>query len=207
MAHLNWFDTLLLGIMFFSMLFGLVKGFLKEIISLITWIAAFLVSVNYSHEFGKILSVYFKEEVLISIVSFLGLFIIVLIIGSLINSLITYSVRGIESSGSDKFLGLIFGLCRGFLVSLLCTFLVSNSVAKQSDWFKQSVLQQQTAPIIDFLQKKVHVIMNDVSIPFPGKEIVPEKTIKAIKSAKEVNDAIDKSMKKVTEQAVLPAKA
>jgi len=155
LIHFNWFDYCLVGIVFLSLIFGLLRGFLREIISLITWIAAFFVAIMFTSELVVYFNQYIKTEFLSSLASFLSLFIVTLIIGALINYIVTSIVRKTGLSIPDRFLGAVFGFIRGFLIALLVIFLLTNTQWQEKKWFQKSQLTCQFQSISSWMQEKV----------------------------------------------------
>ena len=52
-SHFNWFDYFLVVIIFLSLLYGLRRGFLREIISSVSWLAAFFVAIMFASDLQK----------------------------------------------------------------------------------------------------------------------------------------------------------
>ena len=46
--HMNWIDYLLIALIVFSCVAGLMRGLLREVISLLTWVAGVVIAWNYS---------------------------------------------------------------------------------------------------------------------------------------------------------------
>ena len=113
-------DIILLVIVTISMLFGFFRGFISESISLLSWVLAFWLAFNMDT-----LSIYNKLYFIVNIsnetlrlwLSRFFVIVIIMIIGSLINRFLS-KILTWKFSG-DKFLGLIFGFGRGFILSAL----------------------------------------------------------------------------------------
>src|SRR5438046_202814 len=113
MAEFNWVDYTIVIIFFFSILAGLLRGLVREILAIFTWLGAFVISVLFSSKVAALFTgsdagqsvisgtssaVGTNTTESISLVSlglsFICLFLLTLIIGSLISSLLNQAVNG-----------------------------------------------------------------------------------------------------------------
>lgn len=136
-----WTDWVILGIVAISGLLSLKRGFLREALSLITWVAAFVVARLFSYSLSLHLSNYIQDPTLSFMASFAILFGLVLILGSLIQMLVAALVKATGLSATDRFLGIGFGAVRGgLLIVVLVALLGDSQVAQQSWWQKSSLI-------------------------------------------------------------------
>ena len=115
----TWIDWLLIGIIVLSTLISLIRGFTREVFSLITWLVAVVVAVRFTPQVAAWLAQHIGSDELRVIAAFAGLFIATVVIGSLINFGIAQLVSSSGLSGTDRLLGSLFGIARGVLVCLL----------------------------------------------------------------------------------------
>ena len=147
---MNWIDFAILGIILLSTLVSLIRGFVKEAISLSVWIAAFFIAKH----FYPYLAVYltnFQDEIVRNGVAIAILFTVTLILGGLINYLIGQLVHITGLSGTDRALGAVFGLLRGgLIVSAVLFFLDTFTPAASSHWWQDSILIPEFSVIIEW---------------------------------------------------------
>jgi len=130
---------------------GAFSGFVREVISLVIWIAAIAVSFIFYRYIADLLVNFIHSDSVRLVVSFVGLFLVTLVLGMLINYLIGQLVANTGLSGTDRVLGIIFGIARGILVVVLLMMLVSlTPFAKESSW-QESVLVPHFLPLESWL--------------------------------------------------------
>ncbi|NBI13789.1 colicin V synthesis protein [[Haemophilus] felis] len=133
-------DYIIIGIIVFSVLVSLWRGFVREVLSLASWLIAFFVASHFypylATYFTQIESPYLRNGVAIA-----ALFIATLIVGALVNYLFGQLVDKTGLSGTDRVLGACFGLLRGVLiVATLLFFMDTFTNFSQTDWWKESKL-------------------------------------------------------------------
>jgi len=171
MDTLNAVDIAILAVFLGSIIAGLVRGFVKEMISLVTWIAAFIVSISFSSRVaaaftssssvsGFVANTGVNATQPISMlaigVSFVALFIGTLLVGSLLNYFVSSLTNAQGIGFGNRLLGGAFGLARAFLINLIVLFLVQLSPLSQQAAFAESKFVISYQPAIkwvdDFVQ-------------------------------------------------------
>jgi membrane protein required for colicin V production len=152
---MNAVDLIIIAVLVLSVLVGLWRGLISEVLALVTWIAAFWVAWTY----GPAVSAHFDRSVENPIVRMLigyGIcFIAVLILGALARFVLHQLVDGTGLGGTDRLLGMIFGFARGVLLVTLMVFLVNlTSFAHESMW-QQSTLLPQFKGMASWLEQEL----------------------------------------------------
>lgn len=145
-----WIDLVILAIIAFSALVSLVRGFTREAISLLIWIAAFLVAKTFYLD----LAVYFdnfEDPMVRNAVAVAALFIATLIVGAVVNYVVGQLVDKTGLTGTDRVIGLVFGGARGVLIVAAILFFVDSFTTLSSAvWWQESTLIPHFGVIIQW---------------------------------------------------------
>jgi membrane protein required for colicin V production len=145
-----WIDYAILAVVGISTLISLVRGFVKEAVSLVIWISAFFIASKFYMNLASLLTS-ISDQTLRNAAAIAILFITTLIIGALVNYLIGQLVSKTGLSGTDRVLGLVFGALRGVLVtSAILFFMDAFTPASSSDWWIKSQLVPEFTLIVEW---------------------------------------------------------
>lgn len=138
---LNWADWVILSIIVVSCLFGLMRGLIKEALSVANWVVALLIAVTFRDQLASLLVGQIETHSLRQLVAFGTLFVATLLVGALVNYLIGELVKITGLSSTDRILGMVFGLMRGFLVVMAILLLIPPLISIDQDrWWSESLL-------------------------------------------------------------------
>ena len=136
----TWVDWAIIAIIVVSALISLTRGFVKEALSLVTWVLAGLVAWLFGGALAELLAPYIDTPSLRVIAACSILFILTLLLGGLINYLIGQLVKATGLSGTDRFLGMVFGAARGGLLVVVIVGLLSLAPVEADTWWRESVM-------------------------------------------------------------------
>jgi len=144
---MTWADYTILGIILASAILGLVRGFLREVASLLVWMVGFWIAVRYAPAVGDAFKfVKTPEDRLI--IGYVVILVLVLIVGTVVGMLIK---RLVDSSGAvagDRSLGTLFGAVRGMVIITVLILLGSTVLVPQPRWWRESKLIPYAAPLM-----------------------------------------------------------
>ncbi len=133
-------DYAILLVLLVSTVISFVRGFVKEAMSLAGWVLAFWVGIGFAAPVAD----YFRGSIgdpnLRLITAFAALFVATLIVASVANFFLSRLVQATGLTGTDRFLGLVFGLLRGVLLVAVLVFVGSLTPLAQEAWWKESFL-------------------------------------------------------------------
>lgn len=115
---LNWADWVIVAIVGVSCVFSLMRGFVKEALSLLSWIAATFVAIAFHQRLAAIFSHWIETPSIRTVLAFIALFVLTLLIGAIVGWLIQQFVAGAGLGWVDRLLGMAFGAARGLLIVL-----------------------------------------------------------------------------------------
>jgi len=147
---MNWVDIAILVIIGVSVLISLVRGFVREAMSLVVWIAAFFVASVFYPKLA-VLFTGLSDPLIRNAAAIALLFVATLILGGLLTYIIGQLVDKTGLSGFDRLLGMIFGALRGVLVVAALLFaLDSFTNLSHTDWWKASKLIPQFGVVVQW---------------------------------------------------------
>jgi membrane protein required for colicin V production len=158
---MNGTDWIILAILAVSVLVGLWRGLVAELLSLVIWIAAFWVAAT----FGPAVAAQLAHVISLPIAR-IGLgyalcFIAVLIVGALARFAMRQLISGTGLSGIDRLFGMLFGFVRGALLVTLLVFLVGLTLFTREAWWQQSVLLPQFQGLAAWLGQNIPASVRD----------------------------------------------
>lgn len=140
-------DVIVLAVMLLSGLLAMIRGFMREILSIAAWATA---AVATLYAFPRLLPAaksYFQNDTIAAIAVIAGVFIGTLVVATIITSRISDMVLDSRIGALDRTLGFLFGLGRGLLIVVVAFLFFAWLVPdkQQPDWVRTakslSVLQ------------------------------------------------------------------
>lgn len=138
---MNWIDYAILGIIVLSAVISIARGFVREALSLMSWIAAFFISSRFYYCFTDYLT-YFSSGLIRNAVAIAILFVVTLIVCTIVSYVVGLVITKTGLTGIDRLLGVCFGLLRGILVVAAILFFVYTftPLSKSEIWHNSQLI-------------------------------------------------------------------
>ena len=134
------FDYLVLFVLISSVIISTMRGLVKEILSLLGWVVAFVVANAYGAKLAPLLPELIPGETVRLMVAFVALFLGVRILMGLLSLALGALIEASGLSLADRGLGGLFGLARGVVIVLAAVILCSMTSIPQQDFWKDALL-------------------------------------------------------------------
>lgn len=133
------FDYVVIGIMAVSLLLGLWRGVVGELIALAAWGLALFAALEFGAQVGNSLYVGIADADIRVLAGCVTLFVGVLVGMALIRLLVSQLVKALGLSVSDRILGTLFGVARGFLICMVLVGLGGMTAAPKQTWWRAAM--------------------------------------------------------------------
>ena len=117
--YFNVIDIIVFGVIITSCIIATLRGFVKELFSIISWILSLIVAFNFFEKFKLKLLDFISQEIIVDLLAFGFPFMGTLILSSIISIWLSpkFDVSGVLIF--DKICGFVFGALRGYLLIIL----------------------------------------------------------------------------------------
>jgi membrane protein required for colicin V production len=136
MAALDW---IFCAVLLVSVLLGLWRGLVFEVLSLLSWLVALVAARFFAVDMALLLPMQGSSDGLRYAAGFVLVFVLVLLVGSLIAVVSKKLMTSVGLRPVDRALGALFGALRGGLFLLLATAVVNATPVKSSAAWQESV--------------------------------------------------------------------
>ena len=133
-----WIDVVILALIALSAILSLFRGFVREAVALATWLIALWVAMAFYEDLAIILSQWISVPTAQKITAFAVLFVCVLLLGAIVNYLAGRIVDKTGLTGTDKLLGIVFGVARGGVIVAILVLLAGLTPLPQDPWWQDS---------------------------------------------------------------------
>ncbi len=136
------FDFVVLIIFVVSISISVVRGIVRESLSLAGWVIAYMIAKAFAKDFVSMLPLSITGDSLRVLISFSALFLSVLLVMSLITILSSALVKTVGLGSVDRLFGAFFGLARGLLAVLLLVLLAGLTTLPQEPFWQKALLSK-----------------------------------------------------------------
>ncbi|MCU7937440.1 MAG: CvpA family protein [Candidatus Thiodiazotropha sp. (ex Dulcina madagascariensis)] len=158
-----WVDILIIAIIALSAIISLVRGFVQEALSLATWIAAFALAWFFFRALAVELEPWIDVPSIRLGVAYGVILLAVLLLGAVVNHFMKVLVNTTGLSGTDRLIGIFFGVARGAVVIAILILLAGLTPFPQDDWWRESRLIPYFQDLALWLK---HYLPDDIAANF-----------------------------------------
>ena len=145
-------DLIILGIIVISVIISLMRGFVKEALSLASWLLSLWVAMTFSSGMAELFGNSIKDPTLRLLAAFVSLFVLSLIVGTVINFFATQFIQRVGLTGVDRTIGGVFGFLRGILLVTIVVMLLGLTTLPKEKWWDESFFMFRFEAIATWLK-------------------------------------------------------
>jgi len=136
--HIIWLDAVVIAVLVLSFGLGVFRGIVREVLSLSSWVISIWLSYLYGDNLARMIVPWVESERLSGLIGYLLVFVAILVLLSLVGALLFKIFRVAGLSGTDRFLGGLFGCLRGVVIVTVLLFVAEWTPATDQVWFSDS---------------------------------------------------------------------
>lgn len=164
-------DWVILGGIVFSVLLGILRGIMRELVALVGWVAAIVLALLYAAEVGALLPVPVNWPALRTGLGALMIVIVVVFAAGIAGWIVHKLLAAARLSASDRALGAVFGLLRGVLVLLCAVFFSYQTALAREPWWRASAILPHAEATVRFVAPYLPDPLQ--ALPLPNKSAAP----------------------------------
>lgn len=132
------FDYIVIAIVAASVVLGLWRGVVGEVIALVAWVLAFFAARWWGGEVARLLQNLIADAALRLVAAWVLVFIVVLLLMALLRLAVQGLLKALGLSLTDRLLGMIFGVARGVLIVLVLAAVGGMTSMPKEKWWAQA---------------------------------------------------------------------
>lgn len=134
------FDYVVIGIVAASLLLGLWRGVVGELIALAAWVLAFIAAYHVGAVVGQAVFAGVADGGLRTLAGCATVFVGVLVMMALVRMAVRGLIKALGLSVSDRLLGMFFGIARGVMIAMVLVGVGGMTAAPRQAWWKEATL-------------------------------------------------------------------
>ncbi|MDP3269982.1 MAG: CvpA family protein [Legionella sp.] len=170
--QLQWVDIGIISVIGLSVLTGLFRGFVKELVALCVWVLAIWLGFNYSQNLDPWLQTYIKEQSARTAVAFIIILFATLFVGGVINAILSFILKRAGLSGTDRTLGMGFGFLRGVFIVALIMVAIKMTSLPYEEYAKESVLYSRFDPVVALVYGHLPEVIKQIKTVDKSENII-----------------------------------
>jgi membrane protein required for colicin V production len=135
------FDVAVLAVLALSTLFAFLRGAVRELIALASWVAAVVLALGFGGKVAALLPGLEASPTARHVLAFALIFVGSLMAGALIAFLLSKMIRAAGLGFLDRLLGAVFGLARGAAIVVLFVLVAGVTALPRYEWWQNALLE------------------------------------------------------------------
>lgn len=145
-------DWIFIGVLVFSLVLGAWRGLVYEVLSVLSWVAAFILAQWFAPDAAQWLPMGGATEVVRYAAGFVLVFIAAIFFGSLVAFMLKKLISAVGLRPADRLLGAAFGLVRGVILLLAMTVVVGMTPMHTAAWWHDAVGPQVATVVLQTIK-------------------------------------------------------
>ncbi len=137
MTALDWIIAVALTL---SLLLGLMRGFVRELLSLAGWVIGIVLALRYAADLGRVVLLPDSWHGVRTAIAAVVVVVLCVLLAGVMGWVARRMMVAAKLSGTDRMLGALFGAVRGVLVLLAMVWFAHSTDVTTSTWWQQSAL-------------------------------------------------------------------
>ena len=150
--HLPWIDLVVIAFFAISILIGIYRGFVKEVLSVASWALAAFVAFYYGEQAAAYIRPYINQEPLDLAIAYVGVFLVSLILFSVISHILSQLFAATGMTGIDRSIGSVFGAVRAVVIIVVLILAGRFMAMDNQAWWEQSQLIPLFDPLVEWFK-------------------------------------------------------
>jgi len=145
-------DIIIIAFFAISILIGVYRGFVKEVLSVTSWVLAAVIAFKFGEQASVYVKPYIKQEPLDLAVAYVAVFLLTLIAFSVISHIISQIFSSSGMTGFDRSLGSLFGALRAAIVIAILIMVGRFMALDNQQWWLDSGFLDYFEPLVEWLK-------------------------------------------------------
>jgi membrane protein required for colicin V production len=134
-----WVDYAIIAILVVSAGISVLRGFLREAISLFGWVLAFWLALTFADDVSALFARFVSQPSMRHALAFFTIVIATLVITAMVMYLVRLIVDKTEITGTDRALGIVFGIARGIVIVAILVLFAGLTALPKDPWWRESM--------------------------------------------------------------------
>ncbi|NIM27822.1 MAG: CvpA family protein [Gammaproteobacteria bacterium] len=135
-----WVDYAILAILVVSAAISVIRGFLREALSLLGWVLAFWLALTFADDVSALFKSTVSQPSIRHALAFFTILIGTLVLTAIAMYFVRLLVDKTEITGTDRALGIVFGVARGIVIVAILVLCAGLTALPKDSWWKESLL-------------------------------------------------------------------